>query len=142
MCVMNALVTRLARRHVHSHSNHLPVNERQTYQTLLMVMARNTRFYGSCLWILICNAGAVTGGCRMSRVRHTACLRERVCERCCLFVRLDSRGAHNAAGEPHAACERHWLEHLKKTVIVTDGVRNSLIYTKYNGISHIEGVQY
>ena len=81
ICVMNTLVTRLAHRHVHSHSNRLPVNERQTYETLLIVMTCHRIFCGNCLSILFCNAAAVTGGCRMSHVCDTASVRERVCER-------------------------------------------------------------
>ena len=81
MCVMNTLVKSLAHRHVHSYSNRLPVDERETYETLLMVMIYHRRFCGNCLSILFCNVVAVTGGCRMSHVCDTASVRERVCER-------------------------------------------------------------
>jgi hypothetical protein len=84
MCVTNTLVTRLAHRHVHSHSNRLPVNERQTYETLLMVMTCR-RFCGNCLSILFCNGGAVTSGCRMSHVSDTSSVCELVCERSVLL---------------------------------------------------------
>ena len=84
MCAMNSL----ARRHVYSHRNRLPVNERHTYETPLMIMTFHRRFYANCLSILICNAAAMIGGCcmskyvhSMSRVCDTASLRERVCER-------------------------------------------------------------
>jgi len=68
-------------RTLHSHNNRLPVNERQTYETLLMVMTCHRRLCGDCLSILFCNAAAVTGGCRMSHVCEIASVRERVCER-------------------------------------------------------------